>query len=124
MAFEFKNEPLTDFSQPQNVKAFEDALAKVSSELGKEYDLIIGGKRKKTQDRICSLDPCDPKTVIGYTAKATSEDAEEAIGVATEAFESWKFVEPAQRAEYLFKAAARLRGKSSDIFIHQVIGSV
>ena len=33
----FKNEPLTDFSKPANKKAFEKALKKVESELGKEY---------------------------------------------------------------------------------------
>ncbi|UCG53163.1 MAG: L-glutamate gamma-semialdehyde dehydrogenase [Candidatus Latescibacterota bacterium] len=114
MPSEFKNEPLTDFSKTENEKAMKDALAKVSSELGKEYDLIIGGKRKKTQDRIRSVDPSDPKTIIGLAAKATSEDAEEAIKVATETFETWKQVKPETRAEYLFKAAAEMRKRKHE----------
>lgn len=114
MSSEFKNEPLTDFTNAANVKAFENALAKVSADLGKEYDLIIGGKRQKTQDRIQSLNPSDPKTVIGYAAKATSEDAEKAIKVASETFESWRFVKPAERAEYLFKAAAKMRERKHE----------
>ena len=73
MVSEFKNETLTDFSKPKNVKAFETALAKVSSELGGDYDLIIGGKRKKTQDRIQSLNPSDPKTTIGCSGKCHSK---------------------------------------------------
>ena len=52
-----KNEPSTDFSKPDNEEAFEKAVAKVKSELGKEYDLIIGGKRAKTDKWIESIDP-------------------------------------------------------------------
>jgi 1-pyrroline-5-carboxylate dehydrogenase len=81
MPSEFKNEPLTDFGDPENASAMERALAKVASELGKNYDLVIGGKKKPTQDRIKSIDPSNPSTVIGNAAKATSEDAEEAIRV-------------------------------------------
>ena len=114
MVSEFKNEPFTDFSDPKNAKAFEAALAKFSSALGKEYDLIIGGKRKKTQDRIVSTNPSDPKMVIGSVSKASKEDAEEAIRVASETFETWKFVKPAERAEYLFKAAALLRERKHE----------
>ena len=72
MPSEFKNEPLTDFSQPDNVQAMEDALAKVSSELGKEYDLIVGGRRNKTTERITSVDPSDPSRVIGSVSKAST----------------------------------------------------
>ena len=48
MPSEFKNEPLTDFGDPANAAAMEKALDKVASELGGEYDLVIGGKKKKT----------------------------------------------------------------------------
>jgi 1-pyrroline-5-carboxylate dehydrogenase len=109
MPSEFKNEPFTDFSKPENVDAMEQALARVKSELGKEYDLIIGGQRKKTKDRITSVDPSDPSRVVGKVSKATSDVAEEAIAVATEAFETWRHVTPETRAEYLFKAAAKVR---------------
>ena len=65
MPSEFKNEPLTDFTDPANASAMEEALAKVASELGREYDLVIGGKKKKTRDRITSIDPSNPGTVVG-----------------------------------------------------------
>ena len=109
MPSEFKNEPFTDFSQPENVQAMEDALAKVLSELGKEYDLIVGGRRNKTTERITSVDPSDPSRVIGSVSKASRDVAEEAIKAATDAFATWKNVKPEDRAEYLFKAAAKVR---------------
>jgi 1-pyrroline-5-carboxylate dehydrogenase len=114
MVSEFKNEPLTDFSKPENEKAFRAALDKFASTFGTEYDLIIGGERKKTQDRITSINPSDPKTVIGSVSKASKEDAEEALRVATETFETWKFVKPEERAEYLFKAAALMRERKHE----------
>jgi len=114
MPSEFKNEPFTDFSNPKNAKAMKDALAKVSSELGKEYDLIIGAKRKKTQDRIRSINPAQPDQVVGLSGKATSDDAEEALQVATEAFKTWSRVAPNERAEYLFKAADLMRKRKHE----------
>jgi 1-pyrroline-5-carboxylate dehydrogenase len=114
MPAEFKNEPFTDFSDPKNAKAMTDALAKVSSEFGKEYDLIIGGKHKKTQDRIKSINPAQPDMVLGLAGKATSEDADEALKVATETFKTWSMVPPADRAEYLFKAAALMRKRKHE----------
>jgi 1-pyrroline-5-carboxylate dehydrogenase len=109
MPSEFINEPLTDFSRPENAKAMEKALSKVSSELGKEYDLIIGGERKKKQAKIHSIDPSNPKNIVGHVSKADSDDAEQAVRVASEIFKSWKTVRPEERAEYLFKAAKKLR---------------
>ena len=123
MPSEFKNEPFTDFSDPANAAAMEKALSKVAAELGGEYDLIIGGKKKKTKDQIVSVDPSNPETVVGRVAKATSEDAEEAIRVASETFETWKNVSPQERAEYLFKAAAKIRERKhefSAVMVYEV----
>jgi 1-pyrroline-5-carboxylate dehydrogenase len=114
MPSEFKNEPFTDFSDSKNKKAMTDALAKVSSEFGKEYDLIIGGKRKKTQDRIRSINPAQPDIVLGLAGKATSEDAEDAFDIAAETFKTWSRVAPEERAEYLFKAAALMRERKHE----------
>ena len=45
MLSEFKNEPLTDFTKPENKSAMEAALQKVSQEFGREYPIVIGGER-------------------------------------------------------------------------------
>jgi len=109
MPSEFKNETFTDFSDSANVEAFKKALAQIESEFGKEYDLVIGGKKKKTGAQIRSIDPSNPDNVVGVVAKAGREEADEAMNAALEAFETWRFVSPADRAEYLFKAAAKVR---------------
>jgi len=109
MVSEFKNEPLVDFSVKENEEAMRKALGEVASSLGRSYPLIVGGQRIEKAEKIVSIDPSDPDQVVGQVAKASSEDADRAVKVATETFATWKRVSPEQRAEYLFKAAARLR---------------
>jgi len=123
MPSEFTNEPLTDFTDPTNAAAMKKALTRVAAELGGEYPLVIGGKKKQTKDHIKSIDPSNPSIIIGNVAKATSEDAEEAIRVALETFETWKLVAPQERASYLFKAAQKIRERKHEFsawMVHEV----
>ncbi len=53
----FTNEPFIDFTLSENKRAMEDALAKVVGELGREYDIIIGGRRLQTTGKIVSTNP-------------------------------------------------------------------
>src|SRR6185369_2548293 len=61
----FKNEPMVDFSRPENAQKMKAALEEVRAELGREYELVIGGKRIKTADKIKSLNPANPSQVVG-----------------------------------------------------------
>ena len=114
MPSEFRNEPFTDFSDAGNAAAMTEALAKVQSEFGKEWDLVINGQKKKTGKTINSIDPSNPSNVIGVVAKAGEAEAAEAMDAALTAFETWKHVPPAERAEYLFKAAAIIRERKHE----------
>ena len=40
----FVNEPFVDFKAPDNIRAMQTALDHLGSQLGREYDLIIGGR--------------------------------------------------------------------------------
>ena len=57
MPTEFRNEPLTDFGKEENAAAMRAAIEKVKSELGREYPLIIGGERTKTETQFDSINP-------------------------------------------------------------------
>lgn len=109
MPTKFKNEPLTDFSNPTKRKAMENALAKVRKELGKDHPLVIGGEEIMTQDKLYSYNPARPSEVVGFFSKADRELANKAIEAAAKTFETWKDVPAKKRAEYLFKAAALMR---------------
>jgi 1-pyrroline-5-carboxylate dehydrogenase len=105
----FTNEPLTDFSQPEQKRAQIAALEQVKSELGRSYPLIIGGKKITSGQTFASVNPVRPDQIIGHFVQATCEQANEAVQVATTTFETWKRVPAEQRASYLFAAADLLR---------------
>ncbi|MBI5464769.1 MAG: L-glutamate gamma-semialdehyde dehydrogenase [Ignavibacteriales bacterium] len=119
----FKNEPLTDYSTPANKKAMEKALAKVKTMLGKDYPVVIGGEEVLTEAKISSLNPSHPNEIVGKFSKADAALANKAIETAAAKFETWKFVEPKKRAEYLFKAANLMRRRKhefSAVMVYEV----
>src|SRR5919112_1866615 len=120
---EFRNEPFTDFSQEENARAFREALAKVRSELGREYPLVIGGERIETGDILDSLNPARKTEVVGRFHKATQELATRAVEKANEVFKTWSRTLPHQRADLLFRAASLLRERRhyfSAWMVHEV----
>ena len=81
---EFRNEPLTDFSKPENRQAMQTALAKVASELGREYPPLIGGRRVRNGNRLESKNPSHPAQVVGVHLAADAELARQAVTSAHE----------------------------------------
>jgi 1-pyrroline-5-carboxylate dehydrogenase len=105
----FQNEPFVDFKAPEAERAMKTAIEQVRGELGREYDLVIGGKRIKTAGKITSVNPARPAQVVGVHQKAESEHAELAMAAALKSFETWKY-EPAEvRASLLLRAAEIIR---------------
>ncbi len=115
MVTEFHNEPLTDFSKPENRKRMEAALERVQAQLGQRYPLVIGHEKRLAADFFPSRNPSDPDEVVGFFSKGTKEDADRAIRVAAETFESFKQVRAEERASYLFRAAARMRDRKHEL---------
>jgi len=105
----FANEPLTDFSNPENARQMRAAIEKVREQLGREYDLIIGGKRVKTSDKIKSLNPAKPSQVVGIHQKAGKEHVEPAMQAALKAFATWSHASVEERAGLLFRVGDMLR---------------
>src|SRR5215467_1863558 len=105
----FVNEPLTDFSKEENTRRMRAALEKVRGQLGRECDLIIGGKHVKTTDKIRSLNPAKPSQVIGIHQKAGKEHVEPAMNAALKAFETWSRTSVEERASLLFRVGDLLR---------------
>ncbi|MGJ5712365.1 L-glutamate gamma-semialdehyde dehydrogenase [Staphylococcus auricularis] len=110
----YKHEPFTDFTQQSNVDAYQQAIEKVESELGKTYPLIINGERIYTDDTTRSYNPSDREETIGYVSKATQEHAQQAVEAAKEAFKTWRNVDPEVRANILFRAAAITRRRKHE----------
>ncbi|HET6348921.1 MAG TPA: L-glutamate gamma-semialdehyde dehydrogenase [Candidatus Krumholzibacteria bacterium] len=105
----FTNEPLENFADASVAAKMQKALDHVRSHLGREYPLVIGGKRVMTQKTINSIDPSNPDQVVGKVASASQAQGEEAMQAALKAFESWRKVSAEDRATCLFKAAKKIR---------------
>ena len=111
---EFRNEPFTDYSAAENAEAMRAAIESVRGELGREYPLIINGEKITTDKKFSSVNPAEKSQIVGVFSDADA-DAEnltaKAVEAATNAFKFWQYTAPAERAEYLFRAAAIIRDR-------------
>jgi 1-pyrroline-5-carboxylate dehydrogenase len=105
----FVTEPFFDFRNEDNARRMRAAIAKVRGQLGAEYDLIIGGKRIKTTDKIKSLNPSQPSQIVGIHQKAGKEHVEPAMKAGLSAFESWSRTTVEERTSLVFRVGDLLR---------------
>jgi 1-pyrroline-5-carboxylate dehydrogenase len=118
---EFKNEPLTDFSTPENKAAMELALAKVLGESGREHPLVIGGERITGLKTFDSINPAHADQVLAKFQKGTREHVDRALDAGWAAFESWKRQPVDARAGLLLKAAKLLRERKHEFSATMVL---
>ncbi|MBA4535950.1 L-glutamate gamma-semialdehyde dehydrogenase [Bacillus aquiflavi] len=116
----YKHEPFTDFSNKENIKAFNEALEFVNSQLGKEYPLTIGGEKVTTDEKIVSTNPANKEEVIGIVSKANKDLAEKAMQAAVTSFETWKKFNPETRAHIILRAATMLRHRKHEFSAYLV----
>jgi 1-pyrroline-5-carboxylate dehydrogenase len=102
----FKNEPITDFSIKSNLIKQQIALTSVAKQLGKTYEMVVGGQKLRSKNKLVSYNPANKDEVVAMFYKGTKEMAIRAVETAAKKFEDWKFVPAAERANFLFKAAA------------------
>ena len=105
----FTNEPVVDFNHEENARKMRSAIEKVRGQLGREYDLIIGGKRVQTAEKIKSINPARPSQIVGVYQKAGREHVEPAMIAALKAFEFWSRVSVEERASLVFRVGDLLR---------------
>jgi 1-pyrroline-5-carboxylate dehydrogenase len=111
----FRNEPFTDFSKKSNIEKQEKALALVRNQVGKTYEMIVGGKKLRSKGRTVSYNPSSKDEIIAKFHKGTKEIANRAIESAYKKFDEWKLVPADKRASYLFKASAIARKRRFEI---------
>src|SRR5438876_3964625 len=91
------------------------AIEKVKSELGREYPLVIGGERIKTENKFDSINPANRTQVVGKFQKATKELANRAVEAAYETFQTWRNVSAEERAQLLFRVAELMRQRKQEL---------
>jgi 1-pyrroline-5-carboxylate dehydrogenase len=111
----FVNEAFLDFSNVDVQRSMQQALASVKSRLGHEYDLVISGKRVRTQAKITSTNPALPAEIVGVHQTASDEHVETAMQAAQAAFTTWSRVPTPERAALLFRTAALVRERKFEM---------
>ena len=111
----FRNESFTDFSIKSNIEKQEKALALVRKQLGKTYEMIVGGKKLRSNGRVVSYNPSNKDEVIAKFHKGTKEIATRAVETAYKKFEDWRLTPAEKRAGYIFKASAIIKKRRFEI---------
>ena len=106
---EFQNEPPVDFTVADERERIRAALRQWRGRLGKKYPLVINNKRIATREWTPSLNPANQKEIIGYSARATIADAEDALAAARAAQPGWARTPADERAKLLNKLADLMR---------------
>ena len=115
------NEPVVDFTLPPARDNFSRAIAEVRSRLGRTIPLYVDGREVSTTDLLESLNPADQSEVIARVCLAGTAEVDQAIAAARRAWPVWAATPPAERADYLFRAAALARERIFDLSAWQVL---
>lgn len=118
---EFRNLELTDFSRESNRQAMLEALSRVRSELGREYDIVIGGEHVKTEGKFQSVNPSKKEEVIGIFQEGRSDLVEPAIGAAEKAFQTWSRTDAEERVRLVLEVADKMRRRRLELAAWMVL---
>ena len=103
---DFKLTYATMFDPPEQLHTnFDQALAKVKKELGKEYGMLINGKDVFTTEKFEDRNPANTDMVLGIFQKGDAKNAQVALAAARKAFPAWSRMKWQDRVALLRKAA-------------------
>lgn len=112
---EYRIEPFGDFSSSERRATMQRALRHVAGQFGASYPLVINGEHILREEKLASLNPAEPKKIVGYASKADQELANQAVNSADAAFQSWRRVPVEARAQLLLRTAAIMRRQKEEL---------
>jgi len=112
----FVNAANTDYTQAHCREQQRAALKKFEeTQLGKKWPVIINGRRITDRPFLPSVNPARPAQVVGYWAKGTVQDAEDAVAASVAAFPKWRATPVEERAQMLERAADLMESRRMEI---------
>lgn len=115
MLTEFRNAPVLDYDDPQDVTAFRNALEKVRAEAGQTLPLIIGGEKIWLDETFPTVCPARPGEVLANFADGRAEHVDMAVAAAEEAFDDWRHTPVEERARLLLRVAALMEERRQEL---------
>ena len=119
----FVNEPYADYKDPAVREQASAALAKVRKQLGRDYPLLISGKKIKTDSKLTSLNPSNISEIVGTHSKADAKLATQALESAVDFFPKWSQTPAQDRIDMAFNAAAIIRERKMEFNAWLVVES-
>jgi 1-pyrroline-5-carboxylate dehydrogenase len=102
----FKLTYATMFAPPDELhQRFEESLAGVKKQLGKDHPMLIDGKDVVLGEKIEKRSPINQDWLLGTFQKGTAEEGQRAIAAARKAFPKWSRLPWQKRVARLRKAA-------------------
>ncbi len=110
----FANVPVLNYRDAYNARAMRIVIQRTGAGMGREYDLVIGGHRYRTNEKIRSINPAKPNEIVGVHQKAGREHVELVMQAALTAFEFWRHTSAEDRASLVFRVADILRQRKME----------
>ncbi|MBI4447398.1 aldehyde dehydrogenase family protein, partial [Candidatus Woesearchaeota archaeon] len=121
MDYNFENEPLPDFSKPEERDKMEAAIKAVKRTSQQTIPAVVGEDSSIYGHNFNSINPNDPKGSSWRIAKATENDVEKAIPTAQKTFGDWKARPLEDRTAILMKAAKIFQEKKYELSAYMVL---
>lgn len=100
---------------PEVSAGFENAIAQVKGQLGKNAPLHIGGQTRHSATTTESRSPADTRVVVARASSGTAEDVNDAVFAARAAFPAWSATPWTERARLLDRAADIIRQRRYEL---------
>ena len=110
----FSNEPPVEWDISTHA-AFAVAVENIKESFPRPVLPIVNGAAVEGGKKMLSTDPNEPQRVVAEVSCADADTVEKAIASAKTAFLDWSIAPAKKRADYLFKAAERVRAKRHDL---------
>jgi len=117
----FVNAANTDFSRAGSREKMRAALRSAEGRLGRRWPLVLGGRKIANREFVASVNPAKPGQIIGYWARATTKDADDAVAAARAAFPSWSAAPAAGRAAIFLRAADIMEARRLELVALEVL---
>jgi len=112
----FVNAANTDFTVATNRDKQRAALQDYeATKLGRKWPCIINGKKVTDRPYFPSVNPARPKQIVGYWAKGSVQDADDAVAASVAYFPKWRATPVADRAAILLRAADLMESRRMEI---------
>ncbi len=111
----FKNHPLLDFSQKENISRFKKALEGWKRKFPIEVPSIIEGEQLSSSQVFNRENPSHPQQIISRSFLVSTEQAEKAVQIASSFFSEWRLSPAQKRVSCLRRLAQLLQEKEFEL---------